>query len=168
MLAPRGLVFAVARASVALSSARGAVEGRLILAGLPGLVVGEVHFGMAAPATAVGGGHAGVDVMPHPVDSELHVGVDVPRVERLGLWAGWGLDHVWAEEGGEGFVVEWAGSEVHTEAICVVWERDEALGCRPFSLYICWEEWSGLVTGLTTLLQSSLDAGVSFDRWKTS
>ena len=147
---------------------------RLILAGLPGLVVGEVQLGVAAPATAVGGGHAGVGVVPHLVDGELHVGIDVPGVEGLGLWAGRGLNHVGAEERGEGFVVEWAGDEEHTEAIWVVrvglLERvwDEFSGCCSSSLYVFREEWSGLVTGLVTLFQSSLDAGVSFNRWKVS
>ena len=120
MFTCRGLALAVALASVASSLARGAVEWRFVFAGLPGLVVGEVHFGMGAPAAVVGGGHTGVDVVPHPIDSELHVGVDVPRVEGLGLWTGWGLDHVWAEEWSEGLGVEWAGGEVHTEVIWVV------------------------------------------------
>ena len=141
MFARRGFVFAVALASVALSPARGAVERRLVFAGLPGLVVGEVHFGMGAPAAVVGGGHAGVDVVPDPVDRELHVGVDVPRVEGLGLWAGWGLDHVWTEERGEVLGVEWAWDEVHIEAtgrvraglLGRVW--DGVSGCCSSSLY---------------------------------
>ena len=76
--ARRGPVPAVALASVAPPLARGAVERRLVLAGLPGPVVGEVHFRMGAPVAFVGGGHAGVDIVPDPVDGELHVGVDIP------------------------------------------------------------------------------------------
>ena len=78
VFARRGLAPAVALAPVAPSLARRAVERRFVFTGLPGLVVGEVHFGMGAPAAFMGGGHAGVDVVPDPVDGELHVGVDVP------------------------------------------------------------------------------------------
>ena len=173
-LAPFGLVFAEARAPVVSSSVGGAWGEWFVLAVPPGPVVGELQLGVVVPAVVVGGGHGGVDVVPYPVDGELHVGVHVPGVEGLGLWAGRGLDHVGAEERGEGFVVEWAGDEEHIEAIWVVraglLERvwDEVSGCCSSSLYTFWEEWSGLVTGLVVLFQSSLDAGVSFDRWKVS
>ena len=79
-------VLAEARASAAPSPSGGAWGGWFILAGHPGLGVGEPQLGVELPGVGAGwGGHFVVDVPPDPVEGQLHVGVDVPGVVGLGL-----------------------------------------------------------------------------------